>query len=262
MTQYKQYKYGNIDLKDKVSIVTGASGDIGSAICEALLEREAYVNAVYNKNKEPLDNLVNLYSERIKLFQLDFLSDDFEKEIENYVKSVYQKHKKLDILINCAGIWEVTRFVDETPELRKRLMRINFEAPYVFSKSAFRYMLGRPGIKHIINIGSIAGVRGVAQQVSYSASKGALRTLTQAIAEEGANYGINVNCVSPGAVDSKAISKYFPDEKAKKLWAKSIPKYSLCKVEDVVNACLAILMNNYLTGAEIILHGGREPLMK
>lgn len=255
-------KYGNIDIEDKVSIVTGASGDIGNAICEALLERGAFVNAVYNKNKNSIDQLAEQYPKKVKGYQLDFLSDDFEKKIKNFVKDVYKQNKRLDILVNAAGVWKMIRFFDETPELRNKLMRINFETPYVFSQNVFKYMMGQPGIKHIMNIGSTAGIRGAGQQASYSTSKGALRTLTQAVAEEGANFGINVNCVSPGAVDSKAISEYFSDERAKKLLAKSIPKYSLCKVEDVVNACLGILMNDYLTGADIILHGGREPIMK
>lgn len=254
-------KYGNLNLNGKVSIVTGASGDIGSAIAEALLERDAFVNAVYNKNEEPLNKLAKRY-EKIEKFQIDFLKGDYKEKIKNLVEGVHKKHKNLDILLNVAGIWEMSPFLYEEVENHEKMMRINCEIPYIFSKSSIRYMIGKPETKHIINIASTAGVRGVAQQISYSMSKAALRALTQALSEEFTQYGINVNSISPGPVDSKALEKYFPDERAKKLLSRSIPKYSLCKIEDVVNACLGILMNDYLTGADIILHGGREPIMK
>ena len=255
-------KYGNLNLKDKVSIVTGASGDIGSAIAEALLERGVFVNALCNKNEEPLNKLAEKYK-KIEKFQIDFLQEDYKEKIKNLVEGIHKKHKNLDILLNVAGIWEMNPFLYEDIKDHEKMMRINCEIPYIFSKTVIRYMIGEPERKpNIINITSTAGVRGVAQQVSYSMSKAALRALTQALSEEFTQYGINVNSISPGPVDSKALEKYFPNKKAKKLLSKSIPKYSLCKKEDVVNACLGILMNDYLTGADIILHGGREPIMK
>lgn len=254
-------KYGNLDLKNKVSIVTGASGDIGSAIAEALLERGAFVNALYNKNEKPLDRLVEKYK-KIGKFQIDFLQKGYKEKIKNLVEGVYKKHGRLDILLNVVGVWEMTPFLYESIETYNKMVRLNCEIPYIFSKIVIRHMIGKPETKHIINITSTAGVRGIAQQVSYSMSKAALRALTQALSEEFTQYGININSISPGPVDSKALEKYFPDKNAKKLLARSIPKYSLCRIEDVVNACLGILMNDYLTGADIILHGGREPIMK
>ncbi len=243
-------------LENKVAIVTGASGNIGLAICRALLENGASVNAFCNKGKDKIERLKKQYK-NIECFELDFLSENFEEKIHEAVKRIHDTHKKLDILINVAGIWVVTPFLYEAKQQREKIWRINYEAALAFSKNTVRCMIGKPGIKNIINIVSTAGVKGVAQQISYSSSKAALVNLTEALAEEFANYGINVNAVSPGPVESDAIKQYIPDEKAKRLWAKSIPKYSLCKIEDVVNACLGILMNEYLTGANIVLHGGR-----
>lgn len=245
-------------LDGKIVIITGASGDIGIAMCESLLENGASISVVYNKGKERIEELKKKFpKKKIDEYQVDFLSGDWRDRIENIVKQIFRKYGRIDILLNVAGIWHVTPFLYESEEMHEKIMRVNYESARIFSKEVIKNMIGKPGIKHIINIASTAGLRGVAQQVSYSNSKAALISLTQATAEEYANYGINVNAISPGPVDTRAIEQYVPGEKAKKLLAKSIPKYALCKVEDVVNAMLGILMNDYLTGANIILHGGR-----
>lgn len=245
-------------LEGKIVIITGASGDMGIAICESLLETGAIINVFYNKGKERIVELKKKFpKEKIDEYQIDFLSNDWRVKIEESIKQIFKKYGRIDVLLNIAGIWYVTPFLYESEEMHERVMKINYETARIYSKEVVKYMIGKSGIKHIINIASTAGLRGVAQQVSYSNSKAALISLTQAMAEEYANYGINVNAISPGTVDTKAIEQYVPGEKAKRLLAKSIPKYALCKVEDVVNAMLGILMNDYLTGANIILHGGR-----
>jgi len=243
-------------LEDKVSIVTGASGDIGSEICKTLLDHGAYVNAFYNKGKEKIDELAKEY-EKVRGFQIDFLSDNCGEKIQQSVREIRRKYKKLDILINVAGIWIHTPFLYETEEQHKKIWKINYEAPYLFSREVIRYMMGPPGTKHIINIASTAGVRGTAQQISYSNSKAALVNLSEALAEEFGGYGINVNSISPGLVKTQAIRPYITDGKVEKLAAKSIVKYALCKTEDVSIETLGILMGNYRNGANVLLHGGR-----
>lgn len=255
-------------LEDRVAIVTGASGDIGFAISQALLESGVILYGHYFRNYRRLDELKKKYSEdRVSRFEMDFLGenffgDDITTEIKHNIGGIYGRHHRLDILVNAVGIWDVMRVMDETEGFRERVMKINYYVPMLFAVESFKYMMGQQGTKHVINIGSIAGIRGTAQQASYSASKGALRSFSQSLAEEGANYGINVNVISPGFVDTQATRKIFPDDRSIKLLAKSIPKYALATPQDVANACLGVLMNDYLTGADIILHGGREPIMK
>jgi len=108
-----------------------------------------------------------------------------------------------------------------------------------------------------IIIGALtSGTKGTGQQASYSATKAALIGLTQSIAEEFAPRGIKINAISPGLTDTPALSKYF-DESMKELLSKRIPIGKLCSPADIANATLGILMNNYMVGMNIILHGGK-----
>ena len=109
---------------------------------------------------------------------------------------------------------------------------------------------------HIINIASTSGTKGTGQQATYGATKAALINLTQSTAEEFAPRGIRVNAISPGPTDTAALHDYF-DESMKELLIKRLPMRRLCEPTDIANAALAILMNNYMTGMNIMLDGGR-----
>lgn len=243
-------------LKNKVVLVNGLSADIGKVIGEVLLENGAFVCGTYFKNKKSVEELMKKYGRaKVKIFELDLTSNNYEEEIRKIVEQTFKWKKKIDILINVSGIWMVKPFLYETKEDRKRIWRINYESYVVFSQEVIKKMLSTGG-GHIINIASTSGVRGAGQQIAYSASKSALINLTKSLAEEFGPRNIKVNCISPGPVDTKALSMYL-DEVAKELIIKGIPKSRLCYPIDVANVVLGILMNDYLTGANIILHGGK-----
>ncbi len=246
---------GKLLLKGNVALINGASAGIGRVITQTLLENGIFVIATYYQRKEVVDSLIKKYGkDKIIAFQVDFLSDDYENKIEKIVKEAKEWRKKIDFLINVSGVWLVKPFLYEEDKGRRWLWRINYEASYTFIQKIIPYMIGNGG--QIINIASTAGVKGTGQQATYCASKAALINLTQSLAEEFAALNIKVNSISPGPTETSALDKYV-DEKAKSLLIKNIPINKLCKPIDVANAVLAILMNEYMTGTNILVHGGR-----
>lgn len=242
-------------LKNKVVLVNGASAGMGRVIARTLLENEAYLSVTYHQRKEVIDSLIEEFGkDRIIAFPIDFLTDDYEKKIEKIVRKTKNWQKKIDILINVSGCWLVKPFLYEEGKDTKWLWRINYEAPYSFIKKIIPYMIGQGG--QIISIASTAGVKGSGQLATYGASKAAFINLTQSLAEEFAPLNIRINSISPGPTETSALDKYY-DDKAKSLLIKNIPLSRLCQPEDVAWAVLGILMNDYMTGTNILLHGGR-----
>ena len=242
-------------LSDKAVLLNGVSSEIGLAISRELLENGAVVLGTYNKHKARIENLIKTYhSKRFLCSKVDFLSKEWLSEIENIITRAKTEFGKIDILINVSGIWLVKPFLYEERKEIEAIWRINYWAPYYFMQKAIPDMMQNGG--HIINIASTSGTKGTGQQVTYAATKAALINLTQSIAEEFAPRAIRANTISPGPTDTAALSKYF-DESMKKLLVKHIPLNALCQPSDVANAVLGILMNEYITGANIVLHGGR-----
>jgi len=242
-------------IEEKVAIINGASAGIGRVITRTLLENGAYISATYNKNKKIIDDLVRKYGkEKFISFQIDFLSNNYEEMIGKIVNKTKNWRDKIDILINVSGVWLVKPFLYENEEEREQVWRINYCGPYMFIRKVVPHMMEKGG--QIINIASTAGVKGTGQQATYCASKAALIRLTESLAEEFASRNIRINAISPGATDTSALDKYF-DENSKGLIIKQIPLNRLCKPADIANTVLHILTSDYMTGINILLHGGR-----
>ena len=242
-------------LSDKTVILNGASSEIGVAIARELLENGAMVLGTYNEHKSRLKSLINTYGSKQFLFsKVNFLSNGWLSDIENIIARAKTELGRIDILINVSGIWLIKPFLYEEQKEIEAIWRINYWVPYHFIQKSIPHMMQNGG--HIINIASTSGTKGMGQQVTYAATKAALVNLTQSIAEEFAPRAIRVNAISPGPTDTAALSKYF-DEAMKKLLVKHIPLNKLCQPSDVAIATLGILANEYITGTNIALHGGR-----
>jgi len=244
-----------MELKDKVAIVSGLSSTIGIVIGKSLLENGAYISGTYYTRKEIIDDLIKKFGDgRVKSFQINFLKDDYEKNIENIIIQTKKYFGKIDILINVSGIWLVKPFLYEEKKEVEQIWRVNYWATYHFIKNVIPHMINNGG--SIVNIASAVGIEGAGQQASYGASKAAIINLTRSIAEEFAPRHIRVNVISPGYTDTPALDKYL-DDANKELLIKHIPMARFCKPEDVANTVLYLLQNDYITGVNIPLHGGK-----
>lgn len=254
---YKITKDGKPFLEGKNVLVNGLSADMGYEIGKALLKNGANVAGTFNENKENIEKLEKEFNSKDFLsFQLDLTSDNSEKEIEKIVAETTEDLGEIDVLLNVSGIWMIKPFLYESEEDREKIWKINYEGVVHFCQKVIRQMLSDDNKGEIINISSTGGNRGAGQQSAYCATKAALTNLTKSLAEEFGPRGIKVNAISPGPSDTKGLENFL-DEVSKELMVKNIPRTRLCYPEDVANAVLSVLMNDYMTGSNIVLHGGK-----
>lgn len=182
----------------KVAIVTGASSGIGQRTAELLAERGARV-AIFARSKE---KLLRIAGDRMLAVAGDVT--DLE-DIERLFSMTEARLGKCDVLINNAGMIDPAPLVDTTIEQWQRMFAVNVESMFLTCRRALPSMLER-GSGAIVNVSSISGVPGPEKfpgWVSYCASKGAVISLTEALAVEVKERGVRVNCVSPGSVDTQ-----------------------------------------------------------
>jgi NAD(P)-dependent dehydrogenase (short-subunit alcohol dehydrogenase family) len=178
----------------RVAIVTGASSGIGHATAEMLLSRGALVAA---------------FARTATVAGLEMLAIDGDVSdpaaIERLFTTTESRLGDCDILVNCAGMIDPKVLTEVMPEEWDRMFAVNVRGTYLASRRALPNMIARRG-GAIVNVASISGVPGPEKfpgWVSYCASKAAVIGMTEALAVEVKKYGIRVNSVSPGSVDTK-----------------------------------------------------------
>ena len=239
------------DLKNKNIIVTGATGGIGNSIIKKLHELGANVLASGTK-VEKLEELKKNFN-NIKTLKFDISQiDNIESFIENASKEF---DDKIDCIINNAGITQDNLAIRMNLDEWKRVIDINLTSTFLICKFAIKKMLKNKKGK-IINITSVVGHTGNLGQANYAASKAGIIGFTKSLAMEYAKKKININCVSPGFIETEMTKKI--SEEHRKFLIQKIPSGELGKPEDVAN-CVAFLasnLSNYITGETFHVNGG------
>jgi len=186
----------NHSLKNKVVIVTGGSGGIGSAIVNTLSDCGANVISVYCKN------LPTGYSdENVSWIQADLTrSEDWDKLLSFSL----EEFGKIDVLINCAGLLEPGDFSSVEESQLKKMIDINFTSLLIGIQKTLTIMK-KQGFGHIINIGSLGGIVPMPYSAVYSATKFALRGFSFSVAEELKGTGVSLSLITPGSVVTKML---------------------------------------------------------
>ena len=196
------------DLSGRVALVTGGSRGLGFQMAEALGELGAKLVISARKQKELDAASAALSAKNIEVFTVVNDLGDASAAAESLVNAVVERYGKIDILVNNAGTVWGAKAVDHSPEAWRKVMGLNVDACfYVAQETARRSMIPLKSGK-IINIASIAGLGGPHPDgkvftAAYNTSKGALITLTQALAAEWGKYNINVNALCPGYFPTK-----------------------------------------------------------
>ena len=183
-----------------VAIVTGASSGIGAATAEMLAQRGARV-ALFARSGTKLGHLADRFGDRMLAVTGDVASLE---DVERLFSATESRFGKCDVLVNNAGMIDVAPLVETTFEQWRRMFAVHVDAVFLACRRALPSMLER-GTGTIVNVASISGVPGPEKYpgwVSYCASKGAVISLTEALAVEIKDRGVRVNCVSPGSVDT------------------------------------------------------------
>lgn len=240
----------------KVSIVTGATGSIGSAIAKRLAIEGATV-ILTGRNEEKLKALKNdLESQSLKA---DYCVMDVcdEESIQKAFLAINEKYGVIDFLINNAGYSARKKkelLCNQSLEVIEELIKTNLMGSLITSKHVVSYMKNSESGR-IIYISSIAGIGGKIRDSEYCSAKAGLFGLAKAQAIELGKYGITVNCVSPGLVPRSDAD----DEKLSNS-AKATVIDKVCSPEDIASGCAFLLSNeaNFITGQNLVIDGGRS----
>jgi 3-oxoacyl-[acyl-carrier protein] reductase len=241
-------------LKDKVSIITGGASGIGKEIAKKLAGAGSNI-VICDLDEKALQST----KEQIKSLGVEALTLKIDvcnfRQVEELIAKILDKFKKIDILINNAGITKDGLLLRMTEEDWDKVLEVNLKGAFNCSKQVVRPMLKqRQGV--IVNISSIIGIMGNAGQANYSASKAGLIGLTKSLAKELGLKGIRVNAVAPGYIQTKMTEK-LPDDIKKKM-LEMIPLNSFGKPEDVADLVLFLSSDRakYITGQVIQIDGG------
>jgi NAD(P)-dependent dehydrogenase (short-subunit alcohol dehydrogenase family) len=252
------------DLSGKVAIVTGGASGIGAETARLLAAKGAAV-AVADINAEAgaaNAAMIEAAGGRAAFFPLDVTS---EASWETAVGAVLAQFGGLHILLNGAGIELVAKIPDTSLADFQKVMAVNLDGVFLGLKYAMPAMREAGG-GSIINISSIAGIRGYMRQIAYCASKGGVRLMTKAAAAEAAHYGYNVriNSVHPGTIETPMVKALVAHRDAAGQAAamekmrQMHPIGRLGQPIDIANAILFLASDasSFMTGAEIVVDGG------
>ncbi|HKO96776.1 MAG TPA: 3-oxoacyl-ACP reductase family protein [Pyrinomonadaceae bacterium] len=246
------------DLKEKVALVTGASSGIGRATAQALAKNGALVAINYHRNSagaEAARSQVTEEGGRAIIVQADVTS---ASEVQSLVQQTVAEFGPIDILVNNAGsLVERLKILELTEERWDEVIDLNLKSAFLCCQAVAGSMMERK-TGAIINVSSIAGRNGGALgSIHYSAAKGGLITFTKGLAKEMAPFGVRVNAVSPGVVDTP-YHEQFSSPEMMKTYAGMIPMGRVGSPAEVgkVICFLASDAASYLAGETIEINGG------
>lgn len=244
----------NITFEDKIVIVTGGSRGIGRNIVKSFCEAGAKVHFTYLSNKEDAVCLEKELGNTVKAHRVDGRQ---HSEVENFINDIGKKYGKIDILVNNAGIVPKTLLPNTSLDTWNNTISTNLTSIYSFCTTAFGYLY-KSGAGVIINISSLASDRPSKGAGAYSATKGAIESLSRVLALEYAPFNIRINTVAPGLIETD-VAKDVTEVFKKDLLSRT-PLKRFGSTNDVSNAILFLASDkaSFITGERLYVSGGRH----
>jgi 3-oxoacyl-[acyl-carrier protein] reductase len=244
-----------MEFTGKVAVITGAASGIGRQTATLMGERGATVVIADVQEKMAHEVVENL---RTKGITVQFIKTDITNigQIQALFSETIATYKKLDILVNCAGIGRLTRVPDITPEEWDLVLSVNLKSVFFCSQEALKYMCARKDGK-IITLASAAGkIGGIAVGAHYAASKAAIICLTKSLALYAAPFNITFNCICPGPTVTPLTDEW--GEEINTSFANKIPLKRYATPGEVAEGIcfLASDRANYITGETLDVNGG------
>lgn len=242
-------------LKGKAAIITGGVRGIGKAIAREFCENGADVLLCYRSNDEQARKTAEElagFGTRIELLKGDVADPETAKAAVAKAKECFGR---VDILVNNAGITKDKLLMRMSDTDFTDVINANLNGSFYFLSAAAKVMI-KQKYGRIINLSSVAGVKGNPGQVNYSASKAGVVGMTMSAAKELGRRGITVNAIAPGFIDTDMTAVMTDDQKAKAAEAISLGRTG--KPEDVAKTALFLASDgaSYITGQTICVDGG------
>jgi acetoacetyl-CoA reductase len=236
----------------RVAIVTGGTRGIGRAICEALKADGFTVVANYAGNEEK----ARACTEETGIVAYRWDVGDHQSCLDGCAK-VEREVGPIDVLVNNAGITRDATLLKMSFEDWYDVMRINLGGCFNMAKGCFPGMKER-GWGRIVNIGSINGQAGQYGQVNYAAAKSGIHGFTKALAQEGARFGVTVNAIAPGYIDTEMVAAV-PENVLEKIVAR-IPVGRLGHADEIARGVAFLCSDRagFITGSTISINGGQH----
>jgi len=240
--------------KNKIALVTGTSSGIGKKIVDQLIKEGCKVIATTRKD------VPKKIPKKLEYYKIDVTSQSEWNALSKYIK---KKYKKLDILINNAGV-RISGDINTTSlDLWNHIINTNLTSIFLECKHCIS-LLKKSKNANIVNLASITSIRGVKNMLAYATSKSAMITFTSSLALDLAKNNIRVNAVAPGAVDTKMVwslrKEINSQVKFNKRMKDAHPLGRIAKPQEIANVVcfLASSEASFMTGLTIPVDGGRS----
>jgi NAD(P)-dependent dehydrogenase (short-subunit alcohol dehydrogenase family) len=246
----------SMKLKGKVSVVTGAGAGIGEST--ALLFAREGSRVVCNSLSDSADKVVKKI--RAKRGEAMSVKGDVSEAnvAEEIITATIENYGQLDILVNNAGIVIPGTVESMSIDEWDRTMAVNVRSAYLMSRAAIPHLRKTKGT--IVNTASAVALKGVRDRAAYSASKGALVSLTRAMAMDLMDDKIRVNCICPGTIDTPSLasrlSKYPDPAAAREQFVKRQPLGRFGTAQEVAEGILYLATSDFTTGTSLSIDGG------
>jgi 3-oxoacyl-[acyl-carrier protein] reductase len=245
----------DLGLSGKVALITGGGGGIGRE-CALLFAREGADVAISDVKLEPAEAVareVRALGRRAAAVQTD-VSD--EGSVAQLFEAAIHELGAVDVLVNAAGIFQSKPIDDMTAAEWDRVMDVNLKGVFLCSQAALRHMKARRS-GAIVSIASLAGqVGGIHAGANYATSKAGVISLTKSLAKNAGPFGIRINCVNPGIIETAMTSPWPPDVLAGMV--KTTPLGRLGRADEVATAIVFLASDgaSFIHGAHVDINGG------
>lgn len=251
-----------MELKNKIALVTGASGDIGSAITRCLGRNGATVILTYVGAAETAADIAREIEEAGGSAWPTQLDQRHPQAIEKLMEEIENKYGRLDILINNAA-WNIgipfRNLDDLTAEIWDRVLETNLRAPFLLARAGAKLLQAQTG-SHIVNISSAGGISPGSSSIAYSSSKAGLNHLTRCLAV-AMSPNVSVNCIAPGLVENTRMAKRLPDSVAQGARDQAVLG-RVGQADDIASQVLTFVTTSSITGQTMVIDGGMPGTMR
>jgi NAD(P)-dependent dehydrogenase (short-subunit alcohol dehydrogenase family) len=243
-------------LKDKVAVVTGGGAGIGLAIADLFAEEGAHVY-VTDVNRETATAAAEALKGRGLAATAMTVDVSKGQDVTALFNDVKRDHGRADVVVNNAGINVRSDFRTLSDADWVRIREVNLDGVLRIARDAYE-LLKASGSGSLINVASILGHRGMYQVAGYSATKGAVGALTRALAVEYAPYGIRVNALAPGFIETALTDQVLKFPALKRVLLDKTPMRRFGTPKDIARAALFFASDDslFVTGAELAVDGG------